>query len=70
MAYDYDFKKESYLEYYGDEVQVKKIINKCKYCGSSLVFAHSCDFKNLTMRESADCPSCEGDTRKTVHPIN
>ena len=30
MAFDPDFKYEKYEEYYGDKVQVQKIIDDCK----------------------------------------
>ena len=50
MAFDPDFKYEKYEEYYGDKVQVQKIIDDCKVCGTKLVFTHFSDFKNLMVQ--------------------
>jgi hypothetical protein len=70
MAHDADYKFEKFEEYYGDEKQVKKIINECKLCGSKLVHTHLSDYKNLIVQESARCPECGIGARKLIHIIN
>jgi hypothetical protein len=67
---DYDFKYEKFEEFYGDAKQVKKIINNCKTCGAKLIFTHLSDYKSLFVQESARCPDCGGDHRKSLHSLN
>jgi len=70
MAFDPDFKYEKYEEYYGDKIQVQKIIDDCKVCGTKLVFNHFSDFKNLMVQETARCPECGSGNRKIIHILN
>ena len=65
-----NFKYEKYEGYYGDKVQVQKIIDDCKVCGTKLVFTHFSDFKNLMVQETARCPECGSGNRKIIHILN
>ncbi|MDA9189663.1 hypothetical protein N9O57_01645 [bacterium] len=44
---DPDYKFEKFEEYFGDEKQVKKIIDECELCSAKLVHTHLSDYKNL-----------------------
>jgi DNA-directed RNA polymerase subunit RPC12/RpoP len=70
MAIDTDFKFEKFEEYFGDIKQIQKQINNCTVCGSKLVITHLSDYKNLLMQESARCPDCGVNNKKTIHIIN
>ena len=67
---DSDFKFERFEDYFGDILQVKKIIDDCRICGAKLVFTHLSDYRNLLVQETARCPDCGGGDRKVIHIIN
>ncbi|MBT3983751.1 MAG: hypothetical protein HOE90_20520 [Bacteriovoracaceae bacterium] len=70
MSYEEDYKFECFEEYFGDAENVKKIINKCRQCGSKMVFNHLPDYKNLLIQESARCMECGEGARKTICTLN
>lgn len=65
-----EYKFEKFEEYYGDALQVKKIIEDCKICGTKMVHTHMSDYKNMIMHESSRCPDCGQGNRKVIHIIN
>jgi hypothetical protein len=70
MANENDYKLEKFEDYYGDIIQVKKIINECNVCGAKVIFSHLSDYKNLIVEESAKCPECGNGRSKLIHIIN
>lgn len=70
MANEVDFKFETFQEYWGDELEVKKTITECKVCGSKLLLSHMPDYKNLLVQETARCIDCGSGNRKMIHILN
>lgn len=70
MSFESDYKFESFSDYYGDIVQVKKQISECKVCGAKLIHSHLSDYKNLIMQETSRCPECGSGNKKLIHIIN
>ncbi len=70
MSFDPEFKFEHFEEYFGDTLQVQKIIDECKVCGSQMIFTHLADYTNLFIQETARCPDCGADHRKLIHVLN
>ena len=64
----YEF--EEYEKYYGDSVQVKKIIEDCPCCGSKFVMTHVPDAGSLIVEETSRCLDCDFGQKKVIHILN
>ena len=67
---DYSYQVENYLRYYGDQTQVRKLMNECDSCGAKLIQTHLSDYSNLFVQENSRCPECGKDNRKVIHALN
>ena len=67
---DFEFKFESYEDFYGSIEEIKQKINLCKFCGKQLILNHQSDYKNLVIHETARCIDCGDHTRKITHQLN
>lgn len=65
---DYEF--EYFEKYHGDAGQVQKKINNCPLCGEKLYKFHQANFKELFMKETHRCNSCDYGQKKILHKLN
>ena len=66
----YDYKVESFEEYWGTSDNVQRLITECDMCGAKMVFTHLPDYKNLLVQETGRCTDCGEGHRKRIHSIN